>query len=315
MAQPKRLLLIAPNKMITTLAFERAAQLAEGVDGTLRIVAFAPPDQGNDSAAQSNAPGTQRSTLWAFQRWLNAEAGLLGKGGLHVCAEVLWCPGTVANMCSYIKEAEVDYVIKDMEEDESAEDASLSALDWQLLHESPVSVLLVKRHGGKPSRRILAAVDILHCEPEVREMNRCLIEMGYLLVRSFGASLHLLSVYDPHALPIAQGDEQRPASMLSYHQARKRFDALADQYAIALQNRHFVVNGAADSIGHYVGRTGFNVLVFGTKDYLSTDLLFGRTERCVLGDPPCSVLAYKSSRLLDHSWPHDADIFAPIHAL
>jgi universal stress protein E len=301
--------------MLTTPAFERAAQLAEGLDGTLRIVAFVPQDQGIASAAQSDAPGNQRSPMWAFQRWLNAEAGVLGKGGLHVCAEVLWCPSTVANICSYIKEAEVDYVIKDMQEDQSAQGPTLSALDWQLLHESPVPVLLVKRHGDKPSRRIIAAVDILHCEPEVREMNRCLIEAGYLLVRSFGASLHLLSVYDRDALPVAQGDEHRPASMLSYHQARQRFDALADQYAIALQNRHFIVSEAAGNIGHYVGRNGFDVLVLGTKDYLSTDLLLGRTERCVLGDPPCSVLAYKSRRLLDRSMTHDADNFAAIHAL
>ncbi|MDH0747202.1 hypothetical protein N5D61_12705 [Pseudomonas sp. GD03842] len=314
MAQPKRLLLIAPGKMITTLAFERAAQLAQGLDGTLRIVAFVPPDQGIVSAARSDIPGSQRSPLWAFQRWLNAEAGLLGKGGLHVCAEVLWCPRTISNLCSYIREAEVDYVIKDMEEDQSAEGPTLSALDWQLLHESPVPVLLVKPRGDKPSRRIIAAVNILHCEPEVREMNRCLIETGYLLVRSFGASLHLLSVYDRHALPVAQVDEHRPASMLSYHQARQRFDALADQYAIALQNRHFVVSEAAGNIGHYVSRNGFDVLVFGTKDYLSTDLLLGRTEHCVLGDPPCSVLAYKSPSFSTSNVIHEANNFVAMHA-
>lgn len=314
MAQPKRILLIAPCRMMTTLAFERAAQLAEGLSGTLRIVAFVPQDPGRALQNPSASTDGRHSPLWAFQRWLNAEASLLSKAGLHVCAEVLWCPRTVANMCSYIKEAEVDYVIKDIEEDQSAQGPTLSTLDWQLLQESPVPLLLVKTQGDASSRRIIVAVDILHCEPEVVEMNRWLIETGYLLVRSFGASLHLLSVYDRHALPVAHGDERRPASMLSAHHARQHFDALADQYAIALQNRHFIVSEAPDSISRYVSQNGFDVLVFGTKDHVSTDLLLGRTERCVLGDPPCSVLAYKSRRLLDSGVSHDADKFAPMHA-
>lgn len=306
MAQLKNVLLIAPCRMAATPAFNRAAQLAKGLNATLRIVAFVPVDGVEKPGAGSASRDAARSPLWAFQSWLNAEAGLLNKGGLQVSAEVLWCQRTVANFCSCIEDAEADYVIKDMELDLCAQGPTLSALDWQLLHESPVPVLLVKHHGDTPAPRIVAAVDTLHCEPQVREMNRGLIESGYLLARSFGASLHLLSVYDRHAVPVSQGDGLHPASMLSYKQARQRFDTLADQCAIAAQHRHFLVREASEKISIYISRCGFDALVFSTNDYLSGDLLLGRTEQCVLGDPPCSILTFKSRSRGDYALTNEA---------
>jgi nucleotide-binding universal stress UspA family protein len=224
--------------MVCTPAFERAAQLAQGMNASLRIVAFVHQNILDEVNAHQGEPMTaHRSPLWSLQRWLSAEAGLLSKGGLQVCAEVLWCERTVTNICNYIDETEVDYVIKDMEEEVSAQGRTFSTLDWQLLHESRVPVLFVQSNGATTSRKIVAAVDILHHEPEVREMNRSSIEAASQLAHSFGASVHLLSVYDREALPVAEGNDFCPPSLLTYEQARKRFDLLADQYAISAQCR------------------------------------------------------------------------------
>lgn len=294
MAQPKRLLLIAPSRMVCTPAFERAAQLAQGMNASLRIVAFVHQNILDEVNAHQGEPMTaHRSPLWSLQRWLSAEAGLLSKGGLQVCAEVLWCARTVTNICNYIDETEVDYVIKDMEEEVSAQGRTFSTLDWQLLHESRVPVLFVQSNGATTSRKIVAAVDILHHEPEVREMNRSSIEAASQLAHSFGASVHLLSVYDREALPVAEGNDFCPPSLLTYEQARKRFDLLADQYAISAQCRHFVVGACASNINHYVSNCQFDILVFGATNYMATDLLLGRTAHTVLGHPPCSLLALK----------------------
>lgn len=294
MAQPKRLLLIAPSRMVCTLAFERAAQMAQGMNATLRIVAFVHQnilDEANDHQGQPKT--VHRSPLWSFQRWLSAEAGLLSKGGLQVCAEALWCERNVTNLCHYIEEAEVDYVIKDMEEEITSEGRTFSMLDWQLLHESRVPVLFVQRDCAAMSRKIVAAVDVLHYEPDVREMNRSSIEAARQLAAWFGASVHIMSVYDREALPVAEGNDLCPPSLLTYEQARKRFDLLADQYAISAQCRHFVVGACPSSINRYVSNCQFDILVFGATNYMATDLLLGRTAQRVLGHPPCSLLALK----------------------
>lgn len=294
MAQPKRLLLIAPSRMVCTLAFERAAQMAQGMNATLRIVALVHQNILDEVDAHQGEPKTaHRSPLWSFQRWLSAEAGLLSKGGLQVCAEVLWCERNVINLCHYIEEAEVDYVIKDLEEEITSEGRTFSTLDWQLLHESRVPVLFVQHDGAATSRKIVAAVDVLHHEPQVREMNRSSIEAASQLADSFGASVHILSVYDREALPVAEGNDFCPPSLLTYEQARKRFDLLADQYAISAQGRHFVVGACASSINQYVSNCHFDVLVFGATNYMATDVLLGRTAQRVLGHPPCSLLALK----------------------
>jgi universal stress protein E len=280
--------------MVCTLAFERAAQMAQGMNATLRIVAFVHQnilDEANDH--QGLAKTAHRSPLGSFQRWLIAEAGLLSKGGLQVCAEVVWCERNVTNLCHYIEEAEVDYVIKDMEEDITSVGRTFSMLDWQLLHESRVPVLFVQHDGAATPRKIVAAVDVLHYEPDVREMNRSSMEAASQLAAWFGATVHVMSVYDREALPVAEGNDLCPPSLLTYEQARKRFDLLADQYAISAQCRHFVVGACATSINRYVSDCQFDVLVFGATNYMATDLLLGRTAQRVLGHPPCSLLALK----------------------
>lgn len=309
MIQPKRILLIAPCQMMASTSFEYAAQLAKGMSGTLRVVAFVGPG-GRDEPDGGSASSGPLST---FQRWLNAEVGLLDREDLHVCAEVLWGQRSATGICRYVQETEADYLVKDMEQDLPARSSTLSTLDWQLLQESPVPVLLVKHHGDMPSRRIVAAVDILHCGPEVREMNRWVIEAGHMLAGSLGASLHVLSIYDRRILPVEQGNERRPASILSHQQARQRFTALADRSPTPVQNRHFIVNEAPSTIRDYVNRCAFDVLVLAARDYLSTDLLLGRTEHCLLGDPPCSVMVLKPRMIFDRSSSGALDSFMAAH--
>lgn len=296
MTQPKRLLLIAPSRMISTLAFERAAAMARSLGATLRIVAFVHHQILEQAERLNTEPRpANRSPLWPFQQWLSTEASRLASGGLQVCSEALWCERTAANICHYIDEAEVDYVLKDMEEELTMGGRMFSTLDWQLLHESPVPVLFIKCMGRDTSHRIVAAVDVLHDEPEVRQMNRNSIEAARELAQSCVESLHLFSVYDRQAVSVEGGDECRSASLPTYEQARSRFDALADQYSIPVQYRHFVVSVSSSIINAYVSKCHFDILVFAAANYLATDdLSLGRTAQMVLGHPPCSLLALKS---------------------
>jgi universal stress protein E len=282
--------------MLPTLAFEQAAELARGMKATLRIVAFVDQEMVDREATfnETNRHSHQ-SPLRTFQQWLANETEHLRAGELHVCAEVIWGERTVARMCDYIKEAEADYVLKDMEEDAASGSPTFSALDRQLLHESPVPVLLIRNNGHSLSRKIVAAVDILHDEPEVRQTNRISIESAMEVAKACHATLHLLSVYDREALPVVKGDEHKLASLLTYEKARNRFDALADQYSITDDCRHFVVGASARAINDYLTRCHFDILAFGAVDPVANDLLLGRTRQTVLGRPPCSILALKYS--------------------
>jgi universal stress protein E len=210
--------------MVSTVAFERAAQLARGMGASLRIVAFVHQEVLDAAASDDELPEapSHRSPLWSFQRWLIAEASRLNQGGLQVCAEVLWNERTAASICHYIDESEVALVIKDMEHELMTDGMTLSNLDWQLLHESPVPVLFIKRHESSAPQRMVASVDILHYESDVRGMNRTCIETAAQLAQSCGGSLHLLSVYDCDALPVADQEEFCVPALLTCGRSESR---------------------------------------------------------------------------------------------
>ena len=295
MALRQRLLLIAPCKMTHSPAFERAAALAGAMDASLSIVAFAYFEtmETFNLLDTQGREAVRESRLKLFHNWLDIETAQLRQQGLETSFEIICAPRSAIEICRYISVSNVDFVLKDLYAESAARPLSLSELDWQLLRGSPAPVLLVTDARHPHPRKILAAVDILHEDPHVQQLNDSIIETAGRLARACHACLHLLSVYDRSVQPLADVDEQHAATTPSYEEEEALFNALADKYAIDEEHRHFIAGAAANVINAYVARCNYDILVMGTANHRPLDMLLGRTADIVLDHPPCNVLVLK----------------------
>lgn len=277
---PMRLLFLAYPQAVHSAGLEYAGHLALTLGVPLHLTAFIDP-HGAELASQTGAesPDMARERVMAQRhQWLKSESMRLQAKGVEVHPDVI-CSSAV-ECAAYAQRVEADLIIKDMQAR-----PGLSALDWELLSASPVSVLFVRPGPIQTCGKFLVAVDMAFQSKAEDNGNHSIIEAARHLANACGAALHLISVYDSGASD--HGD-------LSLYEARKRaFDALASQHGIASEHRHFIPGAPANAIRFYLQRSAYDLLVIGAANHhlLASDI--GLTAEGILEGAGCSVLAIK----------------------
>ena len=120
----------------------------------------------------------------------------------------------------------------------------LRLTDWELLRNSPVPVLLVKRSGPYRHPRVLAAVDPCHAHAKPAQLDAEILSVGAQLTKALRGKLHAVHAYAPVVIDGAAANlDPRIATRLdglAATQARAQFERLLERVDIPPARRHLV---------------------------------------------------------------------------
>ncbi|MBN3864878.1 universal stress protein [Pseudomonas frederiksbergensis] len=303
MSQTQRLLLIAPQSMTRTPAFDRAAALARAMQAPLHIVAF---DYLQALAvaglfAPEQIAQARDGYLQTHRQWLAEQAELMKKHGVEVTSEVVWVQHPYEEILQFVNEMSLSLIIKDAQEESALKRVFFTPLDWQLLRDCPVPVHLVTNALNARPRNVLAIVDVLRSEEQDLVFNDQIIDAATKLAEQCEAQIELAHAYDwtavyaldmgVGALPLASGLYE--AMGTAQHQA---FTALAERHGVPSERRHFIEGAPVPSICKFAEDHRTDVIVMGTVQHSGLNKLLGTTAEQLLHRAPCSVLAIKPDR-------------------
>jgi universal stress protein E len=306
MLKLKRILLIAPNEMSSTPAFDRANALASATGALLHIVAFNYVQTlavaglfDHDAMYQA-----REGYLQVHRQWLEQQARLQRCTGSQVTTEVVWAPASLAHVLEYVNDFRPDLVIKDVHHVPALNRVFHRPLDSLLLRDCPANLHLVTDGNHPKPLKILATVDLSHLEDLTQGLNDRILDVASTLAASCGAALHLLNVSHWSVL----GDAVRSVPTMSLEDSlrdalndaqEEAFDVLAERYGIGERRRHLLTGIPHQVITRFARQNAFDMVVLGTLYEGGIDRFIGSTAEGVLNRAPCSLTIVKPWRWLD----------------
>ncbi|AUM70334.1 MULTISPECIES: universal stress protein [Pseudomonas] len=300
MSQTQRLLLLAPDAMIRTPAFDRATELALALDLPLHIVAIDYLDLLSVAGlfAPEQVKQAREGYLETHRHWLWQQAELARRHGAEVTCEVVWGKDPYQALQHYIKEMPLALIIKDAQPEPAMKRIFFTPLDWRLLRDCPVPVHLVTDARHPRPRRILAIVDVLRSEDQDLVFNDRIVDAAVKLAEQCNAQVELLHAFDwtavyasdmgIGALPLATGLYEALGE--AQHEV---FESLAERHGVEPRQRHFIEGTPLNSICTFAADHQIDVIVMGTTEHRGLDRRLGTTAELILQRAPCSVLAIK----------------------
>lgn len=300
MSQTQRLLLLAPDAMIRTPAFDRATELALALDLPLHIVAIDYLEVLSVAGlfAPEQVKQAREGYLETHRHWLWQQAELARRHGVEVTCEVVWSKDAFQALQQYVKEMPMALIIKDAQPEPAMKRVFFTPLDWRLLRDCPVPVHLVTDSRNPRPRRVLAIVDVLRSEEQDLVFNDRIVDAAVKLAEQCNAQVELLHAFDwtavyasdmgIGALPLATGLYE--ALGQAQHEV---FESLAERHGVAPQQRHFIEGAPLNSICKFATDHQTDVIVMGTTAHRGLDKRLGTTAELLLQRAPCSVLAIK----------------------
>jgi universal stress protein E len=171
--------------------------------------------------------------------------------------------------------------------------------DWELLRNSPVPVLLVKRGGTYHRPVILAAVDPSHSLDKPARLDGAILAASSGLSRALGGRLHAVHAYAPvsggmHRTGALDAEAAATLNRKLTAAAFKRYDRLLDGYDIRKARRHLLAIPPADAIEEVAIRARADIVALGAISRSGWErLLIGNTAEEVLDPLPCDLLIVK----------------------
>ncbi|WP_051362238.1 universal stress protein [Solimonas soli] len=291
----ERILLIARPDLQRSPALRQAAVLARATGAALHIAVF-DHSATLDLVARLRAEdqrGLRDTFLRQRRDWLAGQAADLRADGIEVTTEAVWSRHALDEILAHVVESGAALVVKDVEMRSGLRRVLMHALDWQLLRECPVPLLLVHSEQITP-RRVIVAADALRGADDA--LNNKLFDHALGLAYATQARLHLAYAF---ALPAAAAAD--PAVMVTqelYETLREThldaFTALADAHGVPPERRHFLGGPPAAALARFARQCDADLLVLGAAQHSGLErLLFGSTAAAVLDELSCSVLVIK----------------------
>ena len=177
----------------------------------------------------------------------------------------------------------------------------LRNVDWELIRNCPVPLLLVK--STRPYRRpgVLVAVDPLHAADKPARLDRLLLATGSRMAAALRGNVQMVHGWQPLSvavppMPGMPGPLWVPQDAEDQHSKtiEKAFSQLARAAAVAPNRRHLLMGSVADAFASAVRRSRAQIMVMGAISRRGVArLLIGNTAERMLDQLPCDVLVVK----------------------
>jgi universal stress protein E len=281
----------------------KAAQIARACGAHIELFhAIKASDYGDSAGADKSAPRDLHKRLRGqyMQRLVRIAARLrLHKIKVSTAAECDYPAGRAIVRRACLIDA--DLIVAGRHDPNASCGFFPRLTDWELLRQSPVPVLLVKRSCLYRHPNVLAAVDpeLVHAKPA--ELDDEILGFATALARTLRGNLHAIHAYAPMVVGsaatsvsdnIAVGLEEIAAA-----EARIGFESLLATSDIPANRRHLIGASPAEAISATARRTRADIVVMGTLSRSGVKGLFiGNTAERLMKQIPCDVLILQPAR-------------------
>lgn len=222
--------------------------------------------------------------------------------GIDVTTAVEWDYPTHEALVRRARTQRADLIVAGRHEGRHVAPWLLRYADWELLRQSPVPVLLVKKPRSYRRPRILAAVDPSHAFAKTAQLDDAILRLGASIGTATRGSLHVLHAYVPTIIGMKEAELTADNAVQhivdkATDQAVKRLDkALRSARIGNLGNdrRHLIPLHPVDSIPRLAHRLKCDLIVMGALSRSGLKgFVIGNTAERLLDDLPCDLLVVK----------------------
>jgi len=195
-----------------------------------------------------------------------------------------------------------DLIVVDRHHSSPAIAPLLHLSDWELLRQSPIPVLIVKRGGQYPrGAKVLAAVDPTHSMDKPARLDDAILGIGTVVSHALGANLHTVHAYSGLVTPPPKRTLTAEAAATRFRKlidgARQRYEQLLDRHEISHTRRHLLNLSPKDAIEDVAWRLHAHIVVLGAVSRTGWQrLLIGNTAEALMDPLHCDLLVVKPPR-------------------
>ena len=178
----------------------------------------------------------------------------------------------------------------------------LRPTDWDLVRQSPVPVLLVKRSRPYHHPNVLVAVDPCQAHSKPVQLDQEILSIGIALAEALQGKLHAVHAYARVVIGSAAASVSTHVATqledLAAADAKAQFQRLLENSNIPGTRRHLIGESPASAIDEVARRTHADMVIMGAVPRSGLKRLFiGNTAERVLDQLPCDLLIVKAPRL------------------
>ncbi len=178
----------------------------------------------------------------------------------------------------------------------------LRLTDWELVRQSPIPVLLVKKANAYRRPNVLVAIDPGHAFEKPLKLDQALLALGATVSKSLHGNLHVMHAYPrvPIAMMQAQPMTMRMLQKVqrdAERSARARMTRALRGTKLPRARRHLIGAHPIDAILGAATRSRSSLVVMGAVSRSGLkNLLIGNTAERILDELPCDILVAKPER-------------------
>jgi len=280
----------------------KAAQLALGMGAELELFhalttpIYLGPIPGDDTGEDWRKTRDREQQL-AVQR-LERSAARLRRSGAKVSVKAVWDYPGYSALLRRAHQSGAGMIVAERHAGGHAAPWLLRYTDWELLRQSPVPVLLVKKSRPWKKPAILAGLDPFHEFAKPANLDREILALGGALAGALGGTLHAAHVYLAPALRAAEGASGRALMEAYQRRARDQAEAALRRElkgaAIPPRQLHLVPGQPADELPRLVRSVGADIAVMGAVSRTGLKrMVVGNTAEAVFDALACDILVVK----------------------
>ncbi len=250
---------------------------------------------------QASMEKAKHGYLRGEEKRLQQVADQLAEAGVEVATDVSWEIDTERGYLLKIERFRPDLVVKSCRYHHRLAAFLFGNLDWQMIRNCPVPLLLMRPQPWKMTPTVVTALDPLQEKQHPARLDDQILRAGESLVGHIGGVLHLFHSYQTLPSSVVFDD----TAMLNYEQLRNH---LADQHRQAmadLLNGHGLVQAEPTvhlahgevhkELPEYAAQVDADLVVLGGVERSGTDRLFlGSTTEKVLDHLEADVLVVRA---------------------
>lgn len=278
----------------------KAVQLAVGLGAELELFhalttpIYLGPGPGDGDDWRKVRDRDQERALGRLER----TAIRLRRSGARVRVQALWDYPGYAALLRRAKHTGAGLIVAERHVGGHTAPWLLRYTDWELLRQSPVPVLLVKKSRAWSKPALLAGLDPFHEFAKPAKLDREILKLGSTLARALGGALHAAHVYLAPAMRAGDGAEGR--ALVDMYQSRARDQAEAallrevKDYALPPRQVHVVPGHPADELPRLARQMGAEIAIMGAVSRTGLKrLVVGNTAEAVFDALACDILVVK----------------------
>jgi len=281
-------------------ALGKTAQLAHALDAEVCLFHAIPEPVYLDvmTLGGRSLPQLEQEASAAQRRRLEKLATPLRRRGIKVTTLVEWDHPSHEAVIRAAARFEADLIVAECYRAAHVAPWLLHFTDWELLRNSAVPVLLVKKGGLYRRSKVLAAVEPTHSYAKPSNLDDEILRYGATVAGALHGALHAVHAYNPLLVGttpnelVANGIAKAQAAAAA--NAHAALDPKLNLIGIAKARRHIVAGFAIDVILNVAREIHAEVVVMGAVSRSGLKRLFiGNTAERMLDRITCDILIVK----------------------